>query len=115
MRGDAYRADGNTAAALADYNMAVDLEPDYTEAYASRAEVYSEVGDIQRAYDDYSLVISLDEDDVDPDVLYKRGMVRMRLGDSAGARSDLQAAADRYLETGQTDGYRETVIYLRQL
>ena len=41
--------------------------------------------------------------------------MRLRLGDRAGARADLQKAADRYLETGQTDGYRETVIYLRQL
>ena len=89
--------------------------PDYTEAYAVRAEVYAEVGDIQRAYDDYSLVISLEDDEVDPDVLYKRGLTRIRLGDSAGARADLEEAADRYLETGQADGYRETVIYLRQL
>jgi len=60
-------------------------------------------------------VISLDDEGVNPDVLYKRGLVRMRLGDRAGARNDLQEAANRYLETNQPDGYRETVIYLRQL
>jgi tetratricopeptide (TPR) repeat protein len=115
LRGDVRQERGDISGALADYNQAIFLRPDYTAAYAARGLTYADVGDNQRAYDDLSLVVAVQEEAVDPDVLYQRGLSRLRLGDRFGARLDLEQAAARYLETGQAEPYRRTLNQLRSL
>lgn len=46
--------------AIADFNVAINVRPDYTEAFNARALAYAGKGDIDRAILDYNQAIRLD-------------------------------------------------------
>ena len=48
--------------AIADYNMAIELKPDYAQAYVNRGNAYRDKGVIDRAIADYSKAIELKPD-----------------------------------------------------
>lgn len=48
--------------ALADYNMVIQLEPDYADPYAYRAALYELMGQQGEALADYNMVIQLRPD-----------------------------------------------------
>jgi len=57
--GNKYRFEDNDKA-IAAYNEAIHLDPDYAEAYYSRGEVHNFMGDCDRALADYNEAIRLD-------------------------------------------------------
>ena len=58
-RGNAYGDSDDYDRAVADYTTAIDLKPDYFEAFNNRATAYRKKGLLDRAIDDYSKAISL--------------------------------------------------------
>ena len=56
---------GNTEEAIEIYNQAIDLEPDFTDAYTARAYSYGFRGDHDLAIQDYTKVIELDPNNAD--------------------------------------------------
>ncbi|MEM9949652.1 MAG: tetratricopeptide repeat protein, partial [Cyanobacteria bacterium P01_D01_bin.36] len=113
-RADAYAIYGDLPAAIADYTYAIELDDSFSEAYASRGRAYYEAGDAQSAYQDFSHIISKDPA-ANADIYYYRGITLVALGDTFGAHSDLQAAADRYLANGEADGYRAVLERMSRL
>ena len=59
-RGLAFRAKGDIARALADYDAAVQLDPGYAGAYNNRGVTLHDRGEIERAFADYDQAIRLD-------------------------------------------------------
>jgi tetratricopeptide (TPR) repeat protein len=59
-RATAYRALGDNARALDDYNEALRLDPDHINAYNGRGNVYSDMGNAARAIEDYNRALELD-------------------------------------------------------
>src|SRR5262245_26279051 len=64
--------------AIADYTKAIDLKPDYAEAYNDRGFAYYLKGDFERAISDYTRAIELRPDY--PKAYNSRGVVYMQAG-----------------------------------
>src|SRR5437764_9987637 len=50
---------GDTAGALADYNRAIEIDPNYVQAYVDRATIYESEGDYNRALNDLDQAIQI--------------------------------------------------------
>jgi tetratricopeptide (TPR) repeat protein len=81
---------GNNKAAVARFDQAIRLKPDYTLAYLQRGNSKFETGDRQGALADYERVLRLNPSDSRG--YMSRGMVRIHLGDLRAAISDFDQA-----------------------
>jgi tetratricopeptide (TPR) repeat protein len=89
-RGNAYRAKGDTARALGDYNDAIRLDPTNAEAFNFRGlELYGR-GDLGRAVADFTEAIRLDPGM--PRAFANRGQVYLGRGDFGHAVADFSEA-----------------------
>ncbi len=70
------------------YTCAISLLDENTDAYSTRASLYAEIEQYQKAIDDYSVVISRNPED--EDALYERALCRLMNNDTIGARLDLE-------------------------
>ena len=61
-RGVAYGKTGRLAEALADFDKAIALKPDYPSAYYNRGNTYADREDYDRAISDYTRAIALKPD-----------------------------------------------------
>jgi len=78
-RGDVYLERDMLQEALADYSMAIRLDPSLAVAYNQRAIVYTRLGIYPRALDDLNKAISLSKSP-EPSYYNNRGVVHARLG-----------------------------------
>ena len=76
--------------ALACYNHAIQLKPDWPLAYVDRAGVYQKQGQYALAAADFDLAVSMNQDMVL--VYFLRSMLRYQTGDFTGARGDSEKA-----------------------
>jgi tetratricopeptide (TPR) repeat protein len=76
-------------AAIADFTRAIDLEPDYRDAYFKRAVALEDSGDLAAALRDYSKALDLEETAV---AYSNRALVYHQLGMNDRAVADLEAA-----------------------
>ena len=70
------------------YTCAISRLDENTVAYSTRASLYAEIEQYQKAIDDYSVVISRNPED--EDALYERALCRLMNNDTIGARLDLE-------------------------
>ena len=68
------------------YTCAISLLDENTVAYSTRASLYAEIEQYQKAIGDYSVVISRNPED--EDALYERALCRLMNNDTIGARLD---------------------------
>jgi lipoprotein NlpI len=91
-RGDAYRAKGDIDLAIADYDEAIVLDPNYAHAYYNRGNVFGDdKGDASRAIADFNDAIRLN-----PNYLaayFSRARAYFYSGNSANALADIGHAA----------------------
>ena len=105
---------GDPDKALENLNKAITLDPDFIEAYLTRAEAYMSIGEQEKAFEDFNKAIQLDPNSAD--IYYTRGKVYSDLKQHEKAFEDFNQAirlkpnfADVYFERGKV--YFSTSIY----
>ena len=99
MQGLRAKQDGDIDAALEAHSKAIELKPDYTDAYIYRARIYSEQGAYEQAIADYTKAIELD-----PPNLTLPYMERARTYYEQGAYEQAFADYDKVIEL--SPGYK---------
>ena len=90
LAGEKYYKEGNYSEAIAEYNRAVSLSPDYAEAYISRGNAQRRNGNYDRAIEDYSRALRLNNSYAD--VYNYRGFAYTQKGDYIRAIADYTQA-----------------------
>jgi len=76
--------------ALQDFNKAVELEPEYSYRYASRAFAKDALGDLSGAIEDYRIAVTLDPDDA---IAHNNlGLLEEKIGNQANAQKHFKTA-----------------------
>ena len=81
---------GDYKGAVADYNQALRINPNYALAYSNRGVARSELGDNQGAVADYNQALGINPNDAL--AYYNRGNTRLGLGDNQSAVADYNQA-----------------------
>ncbi|MGB7058047.1 MAG: tetratricopeptide repeat protein, partial [Geitlerinemataceae cyanobacterium] len=90
--------------ALADYDRAILLDPNYVDAYNNRGILRSQLGNFQGAIEDYTQAIR--RNPALAEAYYNRGTALAAGGDREGALKDFQVAAQFFLEANNTEQYQ---------
>ncbi len=88
-RGFIYRERGDTKGALAQFSKSIEVSPN-VDAYFERGQTYEDLGEHQKAIDDYEQAIHEQPDA--PYIYRARSLARRNLGDQAGFDADQQMA-----------------------
>ncbi|WP_157750079.1 tetratricopeptide repeat protein, partial [Dolichospermum compactum] len=104
---------GDKQGAIDDYTQAINIDPNYVNAYYNRGVIRSELGDKQGAIDDYTQAIKINPNYVD--AYYDRGLIRYQLGDKQRAIKDFQTAANIYKKEGKETDYQDTMEIIKEI
>ena len=89
-KGDSYADGGKLNEAIAEYTKAIELKPNFVEAYNNRASVYTEMGEYEKAVADCDKILELGLNS--PWVHYHRGMAHLEMGNYKLAIDDFTMA-----------------------
>ena len=78
--------------AITDFDKAIELKPDYVNAYNNRGTVYGIKGDYNRAIEDYDKAIEIQPDFAEP--YCNRGEALLHLNEMEKAKADLITAKE---------------------
>ena len=92
---------GKAEKALAAYDTAIRLQPDYAEVYNNRGNIKSGLGSHDAALEDYDEAIRLNPNFMNAYI--NRGIVQLGLNNTDEARADLQRALELAEQQGQID------------
>jgi tetratricopeptide (TPR) repeat protein len=91
-RGLAYKKQGELDKAIADYNKAIELDPQLAVAYYNRGKDYEDQGELDKAIADFTKAIELDPTDA---VTYtNRGIAYRDQGELGKAEADFTKAKE---------------------
>ena len=95
-RGTTYVNKGDYDRAIADFNKAIDLEPDYADVFYNRGVAYIKKDEVQRVIEDFNKAIVLNPDFAE--TYCTRGLVWLHKGQWANAKSDLEVASSKGID-----------------
>ncbi len=82
----------NYSQSIEDYDKAIELNPEYVDAYNNRGNAYDDLGEYQQAIEDYDKAIELNPED--PDAYINRGLSYNSLGKYQQATEDYDKAIE---------------------
>lgn len=97
-RAESLRALGRHAEAERDWTRSLEEDPGNAWLLHQRAQARAEQGRLEEAIQDLTDALASEPESVDPEVLRDRGVLRARLGDSAGAHADFEAGIAAFRE-----------------
>ena len=107
-RGQAYYESGEYHKAIAEYNKAIELNPNLGLAYFNRAYAYGEIGKYDEAIADYSKAIELNPGDAQAH--YNRGLDYYNKGEVSKAVSDLEKCIGLSTEPELTKDAKQALL-----
>ena len=96
-----------------DYNQAIELNPNYTNAYNNCGVAKSALGNKKGAIVDYNKAIRLNPNLAE--AYYSRGFTYQQLGENQRAFADFREAARLYHQQGNTTWYQNANDRIREL
>lgn len=99
-KGNALKNAGRYEEAISAYGRAIDLKPDYSNAYYGRGTAYSNLGRYSEALKDFNITIALNPNDPGPYVV--RGLTYRMIGEIEPCLSDMKIAARMGDKTART-------------
>ena len=109
-RGVAYSEQGEYERALADYQQALNLKPDFTEAAISLGALYNALGEYARAVTTFTAIIQSKPDAADAH--YNRGNAYVALGEFQQALTDYNRALQLEPDNAETYYNRGNVYFM---
>ena len=103
------REEGKLGEAIAEFDQAIALFPEYTEAYNNRGAAYFYMGDLDRAVLDYNQAIVLDDEYVE--AYNNRGTAYLQLGETDRAIEDYNQAVLFDVDYGDAYNNRGAAYY----
>jgi tetratricopeptide (TPR) repeat protein len=110
-RGDAYYEMGEYSKAIAEYNKAIETNPNHALAYFNRAYAYGEIGNYDKAIADYSKIIELNPGDAQ--AYYNRGLDYYNNGEVSKAVSDLERCIELSADPELTKDAQQALLETR--
>lgn len=109
-RGLAAAAAGDFFTAIEEYTMAIELDPEFADAYNNRGVAYQALGDYEAAIEDYTRAIEANPEYA---IAYRnRGLAYLDLGDDDAAIEDFSAAIE--IDPNYADAYySRAYVYLQ--
>jgi tetratricopeptide (TPR) repeat protein len=101
QQGNGWNEEPEYDKAIADYSKAIELNPEFIDAYLRRGNIYSRKGQYNNAISDYSRLIELKPED--PESYYIRGGTYIGKGEYDNAISDFSKAIE--LKPGHVAAY----------
>ncbi|KAG7289681.1 hypothetical protein NEMBOFW57_006057 [Staphylotrichum longicolle] len=92
LRGTFRCLKGKHGEALADLSKSIELDPEMTQSYIKRASMNLELGDPEKAEEDFAAALSKNAED--PDIFYHRAQLHFIKGEFAEAQKDYQKSID---------------------
>ena len=111
-RGSAFAEQGKQLEAIADYDAAVRLLPDYPDTYVDRGNSYHALGRNENALKDYSEAIRLRPNYAEP--YANRAAVYAALGDDEASRRDAYEATGRGIDPVALEALLEEIDKVRR-
>lgn len=106
-QGISNHSSGELENAIAEYDRAIALNPNYTQAYNNRGLAKGQLGDLAGAIADYNRAINLDNNYAK--AYYNRALNKAALKDRAGAIADFDRAANLFHEQGDLANYQKAI------
>ena len=104
---------GDKKGAIADYNEAIRINPNFAKAYYNRGTAKYELGDKKGAIADFNEVIRLNP--TFAPVYNNRGVAKSELGDKQGAIADFRESARLFQQQGNAADYEDAQNRIRKL
>jgi serine/threonine protein kinase len=104
---------GDKQGAIADYNQAIKLNPNFAFPYNNRGWAKYNLGDKQGAIADYNQAIKLNPDFAVP--YYNRGLIYKELNDNEKAIKDFRQAAKLHRQQNNQTWYQNSLDRLKEL
>ncbi|MFM2313566.1 MAG: hypothetical protein RLZZ04_2842 [Cyanobacteriota bacterium] len=112
-RGITYAKQGDFELAIADFNQAIQINPNDADAYYNRASIYFQLGKDELAIADYKRVIEIDPNNAE--AYYNRGIAYAKIGKDELARTNLEKAKQLFLAQSDADSAEKVDSILRVL
>ncbi len=105
---------GQYAEAIREYDTAIKLKADYTDAFLNRAFAKLETEDALGAIDDFDTVLRSDSHKYNAEVYYHRGAVKLLIGHTTDGEKDLHIAL-KYANQQERKNFKEAIEMLKQI
>lgn len=99
--------------ALAEFTRAIELDPNYTEAYLGRGMIYTIYEQWRPAFQDLNTAIRLNPREAY--AYHFRGIVYLAFNQKQNAIADLTTAAELFRQQGNLEMYKSAMEALRQI
>ena len=112
-RANLYKEQGEVQLALADYQKALEINPNNANAYNNRANLYQQQGEMELALADYQKALEINPNYAN--AYGGRGLLYQQMGNQPAAIADLKKAQQLFIQQNNPAGAEVMANFLKEL